>query len=111
MSETKTLTLKLRDKQALYAAYMPFLKRGGLFIPTSRHFKPGETVQVSLQLADEQDPIEIVGTLAWRTPVGAQGRKTPGIGIHFAEDEDSPRYFIEDQLAGLLNTDKLTHTI
>jgi len=111
MSETKTLTLKLKDKQALYAAYMPFLKRGGLFIPTSRNFTPGETIEVSLQLADEPDPIHIVGTMVWRTPVGAQGRKTPGIGIHFAEDEDSPRYFIEDQLAGLLNTNKPTHTL
>ncbi|SFB91262.1 type IV pilus assembly protein PilZ [Marinospirillum celere] len=111
MSETKTLTLNLKDKQALHAAYMPFLKRGGLFIPTSRSFLPGDRIEVNLQLPEEPDPIKVYGTMVWRTPVGAQGRKTPGIGVHFAEDEDSPRYFIEDLLAGLLNTDKPTHTL
>lgn len=111
MSDSKLLTLKLKDKQALYAAYMPFLKRGGLFIPTSRNFLPGEVLQVTLDLADEPDPIHVVGTMVWRTPVGAQGRKTPGIAIHFLEGEDSPRHFIEDQLAGLLNTNKPTHTL
>lgn len=111
MSDSKTLTLKLKDNQALYAVYMPYLKRGGLFVPTSRNFVPGEIIQVLLELADEPDPIPVVGTMVWRTPVGAQGRKTPGIGIHFLEDEDSPRYFIEDRLAGLLNTHKPTHTL
>lgn len=109
MSEIKTLTLKLRDKQGLYAAYMPFLKRGGLFVPTSRHFMPGETIEINMQLGSNE-PIKVLGTLAWRTPVGAQGRKTPGIGIHFLEGEDSPRYFIEKQLGELLKLPKPTHT-
>ena len=30
------LSLNIREKAALYAAYMPFLKGGGIFIPTSR---------------------------------------------------------------------------
>ncbi len=111
MSEIKTLTLNLKDKQALYSAYMPFLKRGGIFVPTSRNFTPGERIELTLNFAGATDPVRVVGTMVWRTPVGAQGRKTPGVGIHFAEDEDSPRYFIEDQLAGLLNTDKPTHTL
>ena len=28
------LSLTIKDKGALYAAYMPFIKNGGLFIPT-----------------------------------------------------------------------------
>jgi type IV pilus assembly protein PilZ len=28
------LTLTIKDKSALYLAYMPFVKNGGLFIPT-----------------------------------------------------------------------------
>lgn len=111
MSESKPLTLVLKDKQALKAHYMPFLKRGGLFIPTSRVIRPGATVQINLQLPDESEPLLVVGTLAWRTPVGAQGRKLPGIGVHFSEDEDSPRHYIEELLAGLPSNDKPTHTI
>ena len=35
------LSLNIREKAALYAAYMPFLKGGGIFIPTSRQYQIG----------------------------------------------------------------------
>lgn len=111
MSEAKSLTLVLKDKQALKAHYMPFLKRGGLFVPTSRAIRPGELVQVQLELSDEAESMVINGTLAWRTPVGAQGRKLPGIGVHFSEENNSSKHLIEKLLAGLPNQDKPTHTI
>ena len=38
------LSLNIREKAALYAAYMPFLKGGGIFIPTSRSYVLGEDV-------------------------------------------------------------------
>lgn len=110
MSEIKPLTLALKDLQSLKAHYMPFLKRGGLFVPTSRSLHPGELVQIVLQLPDESDPILVTGTLAWRTPVGAQGSKLPGIGVHFLE-EDTHKHYIEKLLAGLPDNDKPTHTI
>ncbi len=31
------LSLSIKDKSALYAAYMPFVINGGLFIPTNRN--------------------------------------------------------------------------
>lgn len=111
MSEVKPLTLVLKDKQSLNAHYMPFLKRGGLFVPTSRTFRPGDLVHVTVQMPEDEPPLEITGTMVWHTPVGAQGRKLPGVGVHFVEDEDSPRRYIEDLLVGLLNSDKPTHTI
>lgn len=111
MSELKPLTLVLKDQQALKAHYMPFLKRGGLFVPTSRAQLPGEIVQIQLQLPDHIEPILITGSLAWRTPVGAQGRKLPGIGVHFSEDEEITKRLIEEILAGSPSTDKPTHTI
>lgn len=30
------LSLTIKDKSVLYAAYMPFIKNGGLFIPPTR---------------------------------------------------------------------------
>lgn len=111
MSENKPLTLVLKDKQALYAHYMPYLKRGGLFVPTSRSFHPGDLVDVVVQMPAGEPTLRVSGSLVWRTPVGAQGRKLPGVGVHFLEDEDSPRRYLEDLLAGLLNSDKPTHTL
>ena len=33
------LTLTIKDKSALYLAYMPFVKNGGLFIPTNSNYR------------------------------------------------------------------------
>jgi type IV pilus assembly protein PilZ len=33
------LTISIKDKSALYAAYMPFVINGGLFIPTNRDYE------------------------------------------------------------------------
>ncbi len=32
------LSLNIKDKSALYAAYMPYVKNGGLFIPTNKQY-------------------------------------------------------------------------
>ena len=42
------LSLSIKEKGALYAAYMPFLKGGGLFIPTNRTYNLGEEVFILL---------------------------------------------------------------
>ena len=47
------LSLHIREKAALYAAYMPFLKGGGIFMPTSRPYSLGEEVFMLLSLMDE----------------------------------------------------------
>ena len=38
------LSLSIKEKSALFAAYMPFIKGGGLFIPTNKQYKMGEEV-------------------------------------------------------------------
>ena len=35
--QQRILSFVIKDKNALYAAFMPFVKNGGLFIPTSKH--------------------------------------------------------------------------
>ena len=46
------LTLTIKDKSALYVAYMPFIKNGGLFIPTSKPYRLGDEVFILLTLMD-----------------------------------------------------------
>lgn len=67
------LSLTIKDRTVLYAAYMPFLRNGGLFIPTNKRFTLGEEVFVLLALMDEAEKIPITGTVVWVTPKGAQG--------------------------------------
>jgi Tfp pilus assembly protein PilZ len=62
------LSLTIKDRTVLYAAYMPFLRNGGLFIPTNKRFTLGEEVFVLLALMDEAEKIPITGTVVWVTP-------------------------------------------
>ncbi len=46
------LSLTIKDKSALYAAYMPFVKNGGLFIPTNKSYQLGDEVLVTVKETD-----------------------------------------------------------
>ena len=81
------LSLNIREKAALYAAYMPFLKGGGIFIPTSRPYTLGEEVFMLLSLMDDPNRIAVQGKVVWITPDGGQGNRTQGIGVQFTLDD------------------------
>src|SRR5438045_9164075 len=81
------LSLNIREKAALYAAYMPFLKGGGIFIPTSRVYQLGEEVFMLLSLMDDPQRIAVQGKVVWVTPEGVQGNSTQGIGVQFTADD------------------------
>jgi type IV pilus assembly protein PilZ len=120
MAETKypsfarpaVLSLNINTRSALYAAYMPFLKRGGIFIPTAKPYSLGDEIFMLLTLLDEPGKLPIAGTVVWITPVGAQGNKTPGIGVQFSDDESGQqaRAKIESLLGGHLGSNRPTHT-
>ncbi len=106
------LSLTIRDKSALYASYMPFVKNGGLFIPTAKAYKLGDEVFMLLTLTDSKDKLPVAGKVVWITPKGAQGSKTAGIGVQFSElDKGATRSKIEKSLAGALKSDRPTHTM
>jgi type IV pilus assembly protein PilZ len=106
------LSLTIKDKSALYAAYMPFIKGGGLFIPTKKEYKLGEEVFMLLTLMDEAEKLPVAGKIVWVTPVGAQGNRAAGIGVQFSsQDEGHARNKIEGFLAGALDSDRPTHTM
>jgi len=106
------LSLTIKDKSALYAAYMPFINGGGLFIPTKKNYKLGDEVFMLLTLMDEPEKIPVAGKIVWITPIGAQGNRAAGIGVQFSDqDEGSARNKIETYLAGALEADRPTHTM
>ena len=81
------LTLTIKDKSALYLAYMPFVKNGGLFIPTSSNYRLGDEVFMLLNLMVEDEKLPVAGRVIWMTPKGAQGKRTAGIGVQFSEQD------------------------
>ncbi|MGP1717985.1 MAG: PilZ domain-containing protein [Methylophilus sp.] len=106
------LSLAIREKAALFAAYMPFVKGGGLFIPTSKPFKMGEEVFMLLTLLDDPHKLKIVGKVIWITPQ-AVNNKPQGIGIQFSDKDGGveAKKRIETILGAALKSSRPTHTI
>ncbi|MBS0439461.1 MAG: PilZ domain-containing protein, partial [Proteobacteria bacterium] len=101
------LPLTIKDKTALYNAYMPFVRGGGLFVPTAKRYNLGDEVFILLTLMDEKDRLPVPGKIVWITPAGSQGNRAAGIGVQFNDsaDGEAARTKIESMLAGILGSD------
>ncbi len=107
------LSLSIKEKAALYAAYMPFLKTGGLFVPTNRAHQIGDQVYMLLSLMDDPSKIPLSGKVVWITPAGAQGNRQQGIGVQFDDNEaaQAVRGKIESILGNTMKSTRQTHTL
>lgn len=112
-SRPGVLALHIKEKPALYAAYMPYIRGGGIFIPTNRLFNLGDEVFMLLTLLDDVNKLAVSGKVVWLTPGGAQDTSKQGIGVKFSDNDSghAARAKIESLIAPLLKTDKPTHTM
>ena len=107
------LSLAIKDKASLYTAYMPFVKGGGIFIATTKRYGLGDEVFILLSLLEDKDRLPVAGKVIWITPPGAQGNRPTGIGVQFADTSEAEmvKTKIETLLAGMIDSDKPTHTM
>ena len=107
------LSLAVKDKAALYNAYMPYIRHGGIFVPTGKRYLLGDEVFLLLTLPETSDRLPVAGKVIWVTPTGAQGNRTAGVGVQFAEtpEGENVKGRIETLLAGMLSAEKPTHTM
>lgn len=107
------IQLTIKDKSALYAAYIPLFAEGGIFVPSARSYTLGQDVYVLLTLPEDEQRYPVAGKVAWITPAGAAGARTQGIGIRFPRDERARalKARIEEILGPLLASDKPTQTV
>jgi type IV pilus assembly protein PilZ len=113
VARPSVLSLPIKEKAALYAAYMPFLANGGIFVPTNKAYKIGDDIYLILTLMDDPTKYPIAGKIAWITPAGANNNKAQGIGVHFSSDESGQRVKnrIEELLGAALRSSRATHTL
>jgi type IV pilus assembly protein PilZ len=127
MSETATRTAALtptaarpsvvqlvfRDKNALYAAYIPIMAEGGIFVPTTREYRLGEDVYLLLTLPDDPQRYPVAGKVGWITPANASGGRTQGVGVRFPTDEKTRalKLKIEEILGTMVSSSKPTQTL
>ena len=112
-ARASVIQLAIKEKAALYAAYIPLFTEGGVFIPTSREYTLGDDVYVLLSLPDEVQRYPVAGKVAWVTPAKAASGRTQGVGIQFPKDEKSRqlRLRIEEILGAHLASDRPTQTV
>lgn len=105
------LNLTVKDQNALYAIYMPFVQNGGLFIATRKTYMLGDEVFILLDLMDEPERIPLTGKVVWLTPKGAAGNRREGVGIQLNEKHAEMQGKFETYLAGLMESEKPTNTM
>lgn len=112
-SRPSVIQLAIKEKAALYAAYIPLFTDGGVFIPTARNYELGDDVYVLLSLPDDPQRYPVAGKVAWVTPAKAAANRTQGVGIRFPSDEKSRllKIKIEEILGGQLASERPTQTI
>lgn len=105
------LSLAIKEKVALFTAYMPYIKGGGLFIPTTKPFQMGDEVFMLLSLLDDPTRLKIVGKVVWISPV-AHGGRPQGVGVQFSEkDGGEVKNKIESLLGSALKSSRSTNTM
>jgi len=107
------IQLAIREKAALYAAYIPMFTEGGIFIPSDREYQLGDDIYVLITLPDDHQRYPVAGKVAWITPARASGNRTQGVGVRFPSDEKSAqlKVKIEQILGSSLGSDRPTQTI
>ena len=105
--------LVFRDKNALYAAYIPIMAEGGIFVPTTREYRLGDDVYLLLTLPDDPQRYPVAGKVGWITPANASGGRTQGVGVRFPTDEKTRalKAKIEEILGTMVSSNKPTQTL
>jgi type IV pilus assembly protein PilZ len=113
VARPSVIQLVFREKGALYAAYIPLLSDGGLFVPTAREYRLGEDIYLLLSLPDDPQRYPVAGKVAWITPSNASGGRTQGVGVRFPADEKTRglKLKIEEILGTSISSSKPTQTL
>ena len=107
------IQLVFKERGALYAAYMPALTDGGLFVPTQRECQLGDDMYLLVSLPDDPQRYPVAGKVVWITPPNASGGRTQGVGVRFPNDDKTRalKLRIEELLGTSLASSKPTQTL
>ncbi len=102
------ISVSIRDPRVLQRCFLPFLKRGGLFVPGARRYALRQRLFLLVTLpalpgtAGQRTTHALNATVAWLTPAQAQGGNGMGVGLHFDANGSDIRRSIESLLTALL---------
>jgi type IV pilus assembly protein PilZ len=104
------LKLTLKDVAALHSSYMPFVRGGAIFVPTTTQHTFGDEIIVSMHLQSSDKKLAIPGKVMWIAPESCE-RGTQGIGIQFiGTTKAKVKLIIETMLGNRANVPPLVRT-
>ena len=107
----RVLSVSINDLRTLRAAFMPFLRSAGLFVPTHNEYGMGDEVFLVVKLLGEEQ-YALAATVVWMTPAGAQSSRTKGVGVQFkGQDGVKLKDRIEELIVGANQQSAATHTL
>ena len=107
----RVLSVSINDLRTLRAAFMPFLRNAGLFVPTHNEYGMGDEVFLVVKLLGEEQ-YALAATVVWMTPAGAQSSRTKGVGVQFkGQDGVKLKGRIEELIVGANQQSAATHTL
>ena len=110
---SSVVQLQIKEKGALYAAYISAFANGGIFVPTNKPHKLGDEMYVLGTLPGDTMRYPIAGKVAWITPARSSINRTQGVGIAFPKGEraEQLKMKIEMILGTHLGSARSTQTI
>ncbi len=108
-TQRNVLQLTINNKTSLHASYMPFLKGGGLFVPTNTEYHFGDEIIVITSIVYLDKKIAIPGKVAWISPKGGASSQQ-GVGVMFSGPTKMKiKLAIESILGDLVGKPSLNH--
>lgn len=107
-AKRNVISVSLRDKTALHANYMPFIRGGGLYAITEQRFNLGDEVILSVKIDAMGKKFAVPGRVVWMSPEQSQGQ---GVGVQFTgRTKDNIRKALETLLGDLAKKPSIYHT-
>ena len=105
------IQVTINDRATLQASYMPYIKGGGLFIPSKQQVKMGDEVFVLAGLPDQSQKTPLTGKVVWISQKQT-GLKPQGFAIQLT-GEKGVYYKMEAEklLAGSMSLDRPSFTM
>lgn len=95
----KTLSLKYADKKAFVDALSQNVSNNGLFIKTEKPFQQGEQLLLELQLPGLENPLKIIGEVAWARRKAGETNQPNGMGVKFIEIGKQDKQTLKEYLS------------
>lgn len=88
MYSDQYVKIVIRTTDELIGTYIPFLKKGGLIIPSDAAHQMGAIVALRVELFDYPHHFDVIGKIVWLTPEHVHLDKLNGTGVEFVSGDN-----------------------